>query len=374
MRAIRVSHVCRHWRQLALRNPIFWTVQLPIRSKEGKPLSPDYIAMTKLCQERSAPRSIFLRLRNGYHEPPISDALADVLASAAPRWYELETFCPSLPRFFVPPSFAKSLELGDAIPMFPMPWEQLTKLSLGECAFKLWLKILTHCNSLVDLKIETMDPDEDDSSQNLPEGLVIVPQLRTFRLDLCGNQIESCFARLSFPQLETLEVGHTLGVIDRREWDNTASTVFSQFLLRSPLLEDLHLAVFDLLPHHLEEALSSTPSLIKLRLECCMYCVDNDFLHFLEYCPNHPPHIAPRLRTLQFGSVRSDFTQKRLEAMIRSRWWSAQALQALPTPPLVAAWESIHIWRGDDPEWNLSRPFENKMEAWRSEGLDIQVT
>ncbi|KAK7007949.1 hypothetical protein R3P38DRAFT_3026760 [Favolaschia claudopus] len=390
--ALRVSQVCKHWRKLTHRTPALWTTQLPIIFKQNKPHSAEYIAMTEVYQERSAPLPISFHLNTGYNNE-ISPALADVLACAAPRWCNLSlTGNPSMlyaiaklrPDAFkylervslrvakAPPLLNSvgsafvcasrlrevTLKLDIAIEPFPMPWAQLTRLTLGGSKLQHTLDVLVQCTHLEQVRIETL---ADDGAAHPVDGIATLPHLRQLHITLSGTHVEPCFRRLALPKLEALNISHNGMTDDSRTWGQTGSATFSSFLRRSPNLEQLH----DLLVH--------CPALVDLTLESCQFCINDRFLGALEYSQDDVVHLVPRLRSLSLSWIGGNFDEDNLLSTIRSRWWTPAALQALPAPPPVAVWGYVHVFRGEHVEGRFSVEFQNEVDALQSEGLDIDV-
>ncbi|KAK7008087.1 hypothetical protein R3P38DRAFT_3027345 [Favolaschia claudopus] len=413
-RVLDLSQVCKLWRTLALQNPDLWTTQLPIKYKSSadKPYSAEYVAMTKVYQERSAPLPIAF---DCIHRNTILPALADVLLSAAPRWHELSvTGHHSMVQAIValPPdtfrelrsaqldmreplhrlsssAFVSASQLREVSLNFVdhpqsyglgplMPWLQLTCLTLHRLPLHYALSIVVQCTHLEKVSIQTLP--HDDESVIPARKVTTLSQLRKLDITLSARHVEPWFRQVTFPNLETLEISHCgkgEGWDDDlriRVWGQAGLAVFLSFLRRTPNIECFSLTSCNLEPQQLHDILVHCPALTKLTLFACGYCINDDPLGALEYSQNDVVHLVPRLRKLLLGGVNElsgNFNENKLLSMIRSRWWTPAALQTLPAPPPVAVWETIEIEPYEHAEWEPSAEFQNEIKRLNSEGLDI---
>ncbi|KAK7007929.1 F-box domain-containing protein [Favolaschia claudopus] len=399
--AVRLSHVCKHWRLLAHRTPALWTPPLPPRLLKRTSQSVQYIQITKAYLERSMPHPISLCLNCTSRDVKIPSALADVLLVGASRWVYLEVQDhPSVLQALAKlrPDALKMLRTvalrGDSVtetaavtvflcaPLlrevtlqvanttkFPMPWAQLTELDLWEDSFPIWLNILLQCTNLVHAKIyPSRGTEEDETTDNFTIP-VTLPFLETLHLFFPTRNVGSCFGRLALPKLRKLQMSLD---VDDGEWSAATSAVFSQFQDRSPNIEHFAITLCDLSPDALHSILLHSPNLADLCLECCRYCVDDHLLEQMQRHEEDQAHLVPRLERLLVWDVDDSWTEERLLAMIKSRWWTTEELQALPAPPPVAPLQRVGISRiHSDPPFSES--FLQEISRLRARGLDVKI-
>ncbi|KAK7007931.1 hypothetical protein R3P38DRAFT_3211583 [Favolaschia claudopus] len=375
--------------------------QLPIQYKKPDGYSADYIAATRVHLERSAPLPIEIDLDHCAEPPP---ALVDALFSTASRWKSL-SFSSGPTAIFdalakLPPDSLKLLEeaagtLWDSVPATyaflcaprlrkvnlhlynhasnppPMPWAQLTALDLSMAAISAGFDILVQCTNVVRAKLYAEPPrvEPTGSSSDAP---VTLPFLEDLNVSIYGDHLGACFGRLSLPKLRKLEISFT-DPMGSGDWSPANSSIFTQFQLRSPNIEDFSLSICDIHPPELREILTHVPRLTDLHLECCFESIDDDVLEHLEYAELDTVHLTPQLQRLHLAMIGDSFDEDRLLAMIKSRWWSAAALQALPVPPPVARWERVYIYRGES-DVELSGSFKRAVRKLKTQGLEIEVS
>ncbi|KAJ7653731.1 hypothetical protein DFH06DRAFT_524976 [Mycena polygramma] len=235
---LTISQVCAHWRQVACTTPRLWTGLLQTRLTRKKRCSDTYLSTTKTFLERSSPFPIprmTLPLAN-FCDP----RLLDLLFSSAPRWQSLE-FCDYFSARFrrMPPNTLANLtDVSIRIPRplenhtsavsaflgapqlcrvnlavestahFPMPWAQLTRLTLSEISPQLSLDILLQCTNICEANFRDMEPwaVEPDSAP-----LVTLPQLEQLGVYFQEHvddaiHITPFFTRLELPALAVLNL------------------------------------------------------------------------------------------------------------------------------------------------------------------------
>ncbi|KAJ6496639.1 hypothetical protein C8R47DRAFT_1114911 [Mycena vitilis] len=232
---LAISQVCAHWRQVVCTTPQLWAVALPI--KLGKPLSDSYLSVAKSLSERSSPFPIPVTLDLESRSPA---RLIDLLFSTAPRWRSLNLRDNFSTRFReMPPNTLANLtevavnirgsppkyplavkaflsaprlrrvELGvQNTTDFPMPWAQLTHLTLSESSPQISLDILLQCTSICKAKFKDMQPWALEPGTGPP---VTLPQLKDLEVQFEGDSLEGqhilpFFARLGLPALEDLKI------------------------------------------------------------------------------------------------------------------------------------------------------------------------
>ncbi|KAK7065069.1 hypothetical protein R3P38DRAFT_2595464 [Favolaschia claudopus] len=404
--ALWLSQVCRRWRQLAHATPALWTRQPPLQLRQGEAHTRESILTIKTYLERSRSFPISLRLRCSSWDTEIPPALADVLLLGAPRWRHLVLWdCPpvlqalaKLPggtlntiqtvtlrgygadempaasAFLCAPLLRKVTLDIEHIQKFPMPWAQLTHLELEQANFALCLNILLQGTNLIHAKFRPDQGNEEDPNIPAPASithlpLITLPFLETLDLSLpCGDAITSCFGRLALPKVRKLH----MYFFDFQDWTLPISTMFTQFQLRSPNIEDFSLSICDIYPPELHTILFHAPLLTDLLVECCFGSIDDFLLAQLAHDEGNTAHLVPRLQRLLLWQIGEWFTEKRLLAMICSRWWTTEELQAMSGPPPVARWERVNIAR-DDGARKLSDRFKRRVDQLKSQGLNVEI-
>jgi hypothetical protein len=383
--------VCAHWKRLACTTPQFWT-NVPLR--QGKPCSDADLAITKGFLERSASLPIPVFLNNRVAPP-----LVDLMFTVAPRWLSLhlDSVKSSLSKLRnLPSNVLESLEsinltirarvdeytpkvvvfLGAPrlrtvyldVPnpnLIPMPWSQLTHLTLSEePTAQICLDVLLQCTNIVVATFTGMFSWV--VSPNVAS-IVTLPRLVDLHVEFElseGDQVMPFFWRLDLPSLRRLEVKVDLD-------DSWTSTDFTQFQRRSPNITDLKIRNCSFPPADLISTLLESPNLVKLELELCFNCIDDSLFEFLEYSPLEATHPVPKLRQLEISHAESAFSESALENMIRSRWWSDAELRAMPLPPAVERLKSLHIWKEDG---SFSQDLQAEMALLRLQGLKVELS
>ncbi|KAK7040522.1 F-box domain-containing protein, partial [Favolaschia claudopus] len=341
--ALRLSQVCKHWRQLAHRTPHLWTTQLPVQYKEPDGYSPDYIAATKVYLERAASRW------KSFHNsgpPAILDALAKLAPNSLKLLEEVTLWdvAPVTSAFLCAPRLRKvnlHIYTHTSTPL-PMPWGQLTALDVSTVGFSICLDILRQCTNVVRATLYGDRPQVEPTPSASEYAPVTLPFLEELYISIYVDRLASCFGQLSLPKLRKLTINFT-DLMDSGDWSPAHSAVFTQFQLRSPNIEDLSLAIRRIDPSQLRELLSHAPRMTDLNLDCCVNSIDDDIFKHLEYAEENMVHLTPQLQKLKLVSVGDWFREDTLLAMIKSRWWTAEELQALPVPPPVARLEHVSI-------------------------------
>ncbi|KAJ7166340.1 hypothetical protein C8R43DRAFT_1232390 [Mycena crocata] len=396
-RVLTLSHVCAHWRQIACTTPQLWTGALPINFK--KAFSDTYLSMAKTFLERSAPFPIPMTLDV---ESRGVAPLINSLFSSAPRWRSLQLhdyfsarfrqmapntlanlesidvkiygpagYAAPVTAFLTAPLLRRvNLQAAQSTSHLPMPWAQLTHVTLSETSPQLSLDILLQCTSICSATFTDMNAWSVEPDAALP---VALPQLESLEVRFRWESLEvghitPFFARLELPGLSNL----SLSTGSEYFW---SSTDFTQFQLRSPNIEQLTIDNCSFEPDDLIAVLLGAPNLVNLSLELCRNCIDDSVLDLLRYTEQTAP-VVPRLASMYAFIIDDQFTEGFMQKMVQSRWWSDAQLSALPAPPAVARWKRLCIGRSDceDDFPAFSARFKAKMDLFRSQGLDVDIT
>ncbi|KAK7007911.1 hypothetical protein R3P38DRAFT_3026644 [Favolaschia claudopus] len=406
-----LSQVCWHWRELAHRTPALWTSQLPLRVLTVANPPHEYIAAIEAYVQRSNPLPISLDLRGAWDWKDaqfISPAVADALLVGASRWvclavndYHVSVLqaLVQLPRNALKMLERANLSGGHGVmqpiyaflssPLlrrvflsvahtvhFPMPWAQLTELELSERSSPLWIDILLQCTNLVHAKVcgnpeEELEEGDWDAINLISATVVTLSFLETLELSLPTDMIAPCFGRLSLPSLRKLDLSVYMTSGYRSA---TTSAIFSQFQDRSPNIEKFSLAFCEIDSEGVHSILLHAPNLTDFHLDCCRHSVDDYVLEEVQRFEEDLVHLVPRLERLLLWVVDDAWTEERLLAMIKSRWWTMEELHALPALPPVARLQRVDISRTDsDRDLPFSESFQQEISRLKAQGLDVEV-
>ncbi|KAJ7060008.1 hypothetical protein C8F01DRAFT_1231806 [Mycena amicta] len=386
-RALNVSGVCAYWRQLALSTPRLWDMPMIL---DVSSVSPGYAALTNDILERSSPHPISLTLVMADDTKPISAALLKTVIVFVHRWGKIDVDFDILPFLKLvpaqtlhhltsasfkllrgtrgPPSAlfldaprlsGLCLSIRDlSIDTLPFPWSQLTELNLTIRPFSpLLISTISQCTPLRDLRLNAV--------------AFHLSRMWSF-CHISSQDGDHCtftpfFAQFGFPTLQSLELR-----VDMDDEEAFLDDAFAPFLGRCPGLEHLRILFYDMDSDALGNILLNVPSLKTLELSYCQYCVDNAFFERLTYRPmESTAPAAPCLQKIKLEAAGDDYDEESIREMILSRWWSDEALQALPAAPLVARWTDISVYEYGSEE--CSEDFEAAMSELRAQGLRVDV-
>ncbi|KAJ6541833.1 hypothetical protein B0H19DRAFT_1174855 [Mycena capillaripes] len=252
----------------------------------------------------------------------------------------------------------------------PMPWHQLTHLTLWTRAAstQTCLGTIILCTNLVVAMLNTESwPDTIPPVANTaPTTLSRLQNLGIyFKILSPGEHLMPFLHCLHAPALQTFR----MSLYDDSSFFRWSGPAFHLFQMRSAHIQSLTLENCNITSRELRAVLLQAVNLTDLRLVLCQYCVNDDLLSALRYRPSDTVHLAPKLEKLVLDCVICDFDEASLEAMIDSRWWTDEALLSMPTPA-IARLKSVNCL---DDSWykTFSQRLINKMERYRSEGLDL---
>ncbi|KAF7357570.1 F-box domain-containing protein [Mycena sanguinolenta] len=399
--AFCISHVCRHWRQIANNTPRLWTG--PIRvdiHREG----PEgiYVEGLETWLARSAPLPVPITLMRLEDGPPFieSSRVTEALLCISARWRSLRFACLA-PASFVQrlvgsrldsleelvllgvdrhsfdsypdptaiSSFATAPRLRkvtvDSTCGIPMPWVQLTDITLENVLSpRTFRSIFSQCPNVVKASIEiqwfAVTPDA-----------LALNQLRILSVTWAGEEVDGMqfLHCLSAPALDDLLLYFQEGE-DGAGWDEAA---FTAFQLRSPNITKLKIDGEGLSApsHALINALQHAASLTHLTITNCPNSVDDHFCQALCYTDDAEP-LVPRLHTLAVAEREVDFSQEGLANMIASRWWPDAELASRLRPPAVARWRQIRL-RDESIHggFDFSPEFRDAIYELQQTGLDV---
>ncbi|KAJ7196078.1 hypothetical protein GGX14DRAFT_403559 [Mycena pura] len=397
---LRLSQVSDYWRQLILRTPDLWTMELPIKLTKH---AADYAAITRVLLERSSPLPISISLPRRENEI-ILPALLDAMLSVAHRWKtfsmitsdDLEALVRLPPNTVFKQLEKVSLKLHRPgvcwdIVMFlsavrlravvlegsiiPMPWAQLMHLRLKHSFPSACLEVILQCTNLVHLELITQPwkvISEREyatlSTGTLPrlEHLILyfeIPDRATYLGELVIDPFLRC---LALPALQSLKLKITTSGESLM-----TSDAFTRFLIRCPNIGYLALSSCNMSPQDLRSVLTHASSLADLSLNSC-HCVDDSILADLTFSEHDVMHLnlLPKLKYLTLNYCGASFTEETLETMICSRWWSDQTFQDFLFPPPIARLEFVEFTPNQDLG-GVSISFQETITQLQSEGLDL---
>ncbi|KAJ7045000.1 hypothetical protein C8F04DRAFT_1388603 [Mycena alexandri] len=375
---LTLTHVCAYWRKIALTTPLLWVQKMfPLTLKAGG-FSRE---ATKVFLERSAPLPISVRLSDRLAPSPRFEwlpFLQDLLGSAD-KWRTLELSLPSLTMLTnIPPGTLKALETASlrskathrwgpkinaflTAPLlhtvelhvedpewFPMPWSQLTCLTMTTTP-QTCMATMAICSNLLSITLFT---------QGLPQSaLSSVVTLLTLSSE--GEHFKPFLRSLDLPRLKTFGMHLYEEDAPFFQWSGAA---FHQFQTRSPHLECLVLDHCRITVEELRTVLLRAADLKDLRLMGHIQCVDDDLLRALRYRQSDS-ELAPKLETLWFEYITAAFDEETLEEVIGSRWLTGTSM---PTPARLK-----HVQYSDGREKTFTRRFLDEMDRYRFEGLKV---
>ncbi|KAK7063835.1 hypothetical protein R3P38DRAFT_2593661 [Favolaschia claudopus] len=371
-----LARVCSHWRRTALNTPWLWVEQeFPFPEKNPE------MPLNILFLEHSAPLPIRVRFVNIHH--PFSN----LLLHTPHQWKSLvvmydHVYAQTVRVFLagIPPRKLATLENFEfrcydstteqsanisVLSCLPLtPWAQLTHLDLSGVFAQDCINILGRSEKLVSaafytppwLETEVQSTSVLEYMEKLKLCLQITPEFKGF---------DPWLRRFTFPALKSIYLSHYID--EDYEWPIVPDII--PFLSRTPTLEYLHLVNY-VSSEDIRQILHHTPHLTELYLRLW----DNegeleDFFQALCYEPGIRVPLAPQLQSLCLEEVNTNFDDRFLAKMIRSRWWADSQFVEMDRPMPVARWKRVDI----DFSWlqSYSKAFDHEMEVYQSQGLEI---
>ncbi|KAJ7145048.1 hypothetical protein C8R46DRAFT_559367 [Mycena filopes] len=383
-----LSHVCAHWRQVAIATPHLWADVLPLRLI--KTLTDAYLTGLKEWLNRSAPLPIHIhfdcpgrdvdeaavmgvfmtaahRCSNAHLEFKSLSVLSNIpshrlehlrkLTLRSGDWNSVATVAFSL----APNLTEVSLETRH-IAQLRMPWFQLAHLRVVASCSQECLDALLQCQNLVTVFFYWLPPwpGHPDVSGLKP---VTLGKLESFRLvmDNTVGSVTPFFASLRLPALKHLDL-HV---------DDWPTSEFAEFQLRSPNIETLTISCSDLASADLMTILCHAPGLLTLNVVSCGDAFDVSIATALSSSHQAPAQLAPRLHTLSILRCGDLLGEDTAIALIAARWWTDEQVGRFPSPPQVSRWSSLDLGRDDDIA--DSPEFTAKLEDYREQGLHVRA-
>ncbi|KAF7357601.1 F-box domain-containing protein [Mycena sanguinolenta] len=399
--AFCISHVCRHWRQIATSTPRLWTG--PIRADFHRERSEGtYADGLKVWLARSAPLPVpitIIGLPNGSQPTESGSRVTETLLCIAARWRSLRFVNYMVPPWFFQRLAGRSLDCLEELVLWnvdqdshfdpttvssfataprlrkatlsstcgiPMPWAQLRDIILQDrISPESFRSIFSQCIDVLKVCVRVVGTSV--LSQIRPDALVL-NQLRILSVTWVGDENGmQFFDCLSAPALDKLHLCFEEGDID---W---AEDTFTAFQLRSPNITKLKIEGegFPVPSHALITAFRHAPFLTHFSIDHCPNSVDDHFCQALCYTDDAEP-LVPRLHTLAVAETDGNFSQDGLANMIASRWWTDTELASRSRPPAVARWKQIRLkedWI--DSSFESSSTFRGTIYALQETGLDF---
>ncbi|KAJ7162981.1 hypothetical protein C8R46DRAFT_332364 [Mycena filopes] len=386
-----VSHVCVHWRQVAVTTPQLWTDVLPIRL--DRPPTEAYCTGLKEWLGRSAPLPIHFQLACASDVNPT--AAVDTFLTVAHRWSSAQFALPSLSvlsnipsdglkqlrkltldspdtssaalaAFSLAPNLSKVTLYTPHITRLQLPWYQLAHLTVAGAALpQECLDTLVRCQNLVTASFSMLPwPGRPNVSALTP---VTLGQLESLALNSSSKvgSITPLFACLALPSLNRLSLSLNYDVA----W---ATPEFTQFQLRSPNIETLSISCTNLDSDTLLTILRHAPAVSELNLDDCPEAFDDDVATALSSSHQNHTQLVPHLRSLSVTDSCAVLEDNVLDALVAARWWTDEQLATFPSPPRVSRWSDISIDRASN-QYVLSREVAAKYEEYRKQGLDVDI-
>ncbi|KAJ6451625.1 hypothetical protein C8R45DRAFT_1124717 [Mycena sanguinolenta] len=410
--AFRVSHVCHQWRQVANGTPQLWTGPIHLLFKDdsekeeifaiglrawlarSEPLSlpisiearPDssslnerrFRPMEELIRVASRLRSLRFVSASGAPSSLIqrlSNSRLDSLEELELQNIILETldFDPkSILAFKTAPRLRKLSIGSDPTSKIPMPWAQLTDITLlGAISPSLFLDIFAQCKNVVKASVIVLGWSLNPPPRNV---VLALDHLRILSVRWFGTVVRDMLFLdcLSAPALDDLHMVFHLG--GSLVW---AETTFTAFQRRSPNITKLRIEGngFTPPPGALVTALRHAPSLTHLALEECPNFINRAFLDALRYADNAEP-LVPCLHSLALAGIDGNLSEDGLAGMIKSRWWTDAELVSRSRVPAVSRWRQIRFrddwmysWSSRYSSFKPSAKFRDTLEDLRRTGL-----
>ncbi|KAJ7137784.1 hypothetical protein C8R44DRAFT_766180 [Mycena epipterygia] len=402
-----LSQVGPYWRQIVNSTPQLWAegvVGVHWDDKELTEKRQDRLN-TLLARSTPSPLSISLQSSNTTQAASVSTSVARIILPTAHRWRNLHINLNSFPDFntlsqgtfnalerltiedfdgqFALTVFQSSPRLRNLIlatahemelniHLLPMPWSQLTELTIDNDSLGACRAILLQCSNLVSAGFLTSyEWDFPVAAAESP--VVVLPFLKTLVMTFYGppddeiDGVEAFFIPLSLPSLQTLDFEFDPDVDEIWPTD-----VFSEFQIRSPNIEEINLLFSSIDPEGLITLLRHGSALTTLNIQNSWNCFNDAVLQTLRYDDAGPAPVVPRLQEFHLENVSKDYEEDTLEDVIRSRWWKDGCPPSDVVPPHVARLQKVTVCT-DVVEYKLSEGFKARMQELVGQGLELRL-
>jgi len=264
-----------------------------------------------------------------------------------------------------------TLELLNTSYIIPMPWDQLTRLSLNYDSPQSCLDILVCCTNIVSASFVTEQWLESDIPDVAGTSLLVyMEELEIYMfVRSTGEHFGPFLLRLELPALKSLTLTLTLSRPINYEWSISSSIpAMSTCLSRSPNLECLRVEGF-LSVEDLRNVLSYSPILTELSFSAP---VNDEFFAALSHSETDAAPLVPKLETLHLIDIGADFSEQSMAEMIQSRWWSEDELLAMPAPPGVARLKRVSLRHDRIVRKHFTEALKREMQRYCSQGLKLE--
>ncbi|KAK7063878.1 hypothetical protein R3P38DRAFT_15969 [Favolaschia claudopus] len=421
-----LCHVCSLWRQVAFNTPRLWTIDtFPIYLRgnlEEEENAVDYFpssAASAMFLQHSTllPIRVYLFQSREMYTKLTVDSMAKLL-SAAPRWQTLEIVWAAGWEEFnskdlarMPPVILASLEdlilqsVGpemwqDQLDIFlsaprlrrvtfegkdipPLPWSQLTRLSLNHDSPQPCLDIIVHCVNIIHLSVTTKqwahlaDPNSYASATS---GLLPRLEVLDMRLGLwsSGDHLNPFLETLKLPALKSLSLALRPPYGEDNSSVSWLTPSLLSFLAHCPDLKQLTVDNCDscIYSEDVPVILQRTPNLTKLSFVESE--LDDDFFTILTYEPRQPESaLVPHLETLELFEVGDQFSEESLIEMVKSRWWADEEQSEKHATPGVVRLKHLavlnYVARQNLDVVDFTPQLRDVLAVYQNQGLDVKI-
>ncbi|KAF7367460.1 F-box domain-containing protein [Mycena sanguinolenta] len=382
--AYRVSHVCRHWRQVAIDTRRLWTAPLEVALPRYRRPAPGddgveaYVDGLRAWLARSEPLSIPIHITGLDNESWGTDSgsrVTNALLQSASRWRSLR-FAPFAPGWLLQRLIGRldSLEelelrrtVGDnSIPLapatilcftvapclhkltinpdpdirpLPIPWVQLTDITLtAAISCEVFLDMFSHCINVVRASVIITG-----SSPRAAAGVLALDHLQVLSVSWATSHADFGMRFLDYFSAPALDKLHLRFMFKQdTKW---REATFAAFQGRSPNITKLKISGsgLSMKSDALIVTLQHAPSLTHLSVDDCCGTIDDVLLGALRFTDEVEP-LVPHLHSLTLAISKPGFShEKPLANLIASRWWTDADLMLRSEALIVHRWRQIKL-------------------------------